>query len=264
MLSLPFAIRQIAALLCAGTLAWDYFRDPDVVGNFPVWVLALHFVYFQLPLRSRALAYLHPVSFVGSCLVPIMYLVMCYWSPAVELQHMELWDVAWSTVLIRALLINAAPLLFHTLDITYNESNLVNSYKTKPKKVILLWSVFSFPALGFIFEILYPESEETSELNGISREDFLKQIKIVCFFALISSVTVLYLRILGRAFAQRQQHGTHHLGNSNNSSNSLNNLAGQGRDSHQNLHQSDNQNGRSQSHNHSHNHSQKDLRVHED
>lgn len=218
MLSLPFAIHQVAALLCAGTLAWDYFRDPDVVGNFPVWVLAIHFVYFQLPLKSQALAYLHPVSFVGACLVPIMYLVMWYWSPVLEVQHMELWDVAWSTVIIRALLINAAPLLFHALDLIFNQTNLINAYKTKPQKVILLWAICSFPLLGFVFEILFPESEETRELVGITREEFLRQIKIVCFVPLMLSVAVLYALVLHRAFSLRPHNHSH--------SSSLNNLAG--------------------------------------
>lgn len=222
MFSLSFAIRQVAALLCASMLAWDYFRDPEMIGNLSFWALAVHFIYFQLPLRSRALAYLHPTSFIGACLTPVMYGFLLYWTPMLELNHMELWDVPLSTVVIRAAIINLAPLLFHTLDITSNQVNLIHSYKTKPQKIMLCWSFGSFPALGFIFELMYPESEETSDLQGISRDEFLKRNRIICFFVLLFSFTVLYLLILRRAYPSKpaQHHSQNNIqSGSNNGSN---------------------------------------------
>ena len=206
MISTSFAIRQSAALMCAGMLAWDYFRDPGIIGNFSFWALAVHFMYFQLPLRSRALAYLHPTSFIGACLMPIMYGFLLYWTPRLELNHVELWDVAWSTVVARAIIINVAPLLFHVLDIITNQANVVNSYKTKPKKIMMFWSLGSFAALGFIFELTFPESDETSDLTGIDRDEFMRQNKIICLFALVVSFVVLYRLIFRRAYHQRPSH----------------------------------------------------------
>lgn len=199
MITVGFAIRQVAAFVCAGTLAWDYCRDPAVLGNFAIWTLLVHFAYFQLPLRSQALPYLHPASFIGACLMPVMYLLVWVWSPSLESLHMEQWDLSWITVVVRALLINIVPLMFHVLDITVNRKHIINEYKPKPKKLGLIWSFCSFPLLGLTFELFFPESEELNDLKEIDRESFLKLNRIVCFVALLVSFSVLYVWILRRA-----------------------------------------------------------------
>mmetsp|Transcript_28630 Transcript_28630/g.48102 ORF Transcript_28630/g.48102 Transcript_28630/m.48102 type:complete len:207 (-) Transcript_28630:1094-1714(-) len=194
------SIRQVAALTCAGTLAWDFFLDPNIYDSFSAWAMLSHFVYFQLPLKSKALAYLHPTSFIGSCLIPPMYIFLIIWNPRLELNNMELWELNWTTIVVRSILINIAPLCFHALDITSNQDNLISSYSTKPKKLMLFWSWSSFVLMGFIFEIMYPETEETKELQGINREDFLKLNKVVGFVFLSFSYTLLYLLVLRRAY----------------------------------------------------------------
>jgi hypothetical protein len=206
--TLGYLVRQIASLLCAGMLAWDYFRDPSIVGNFSFWAMALHFTYFQLPLDSRALPYMHSMSFVGACLVPVMYLYLTYWNPHLEAQHVEQWEVAWSTVLTRALLINIAPIAFHSVDITVNDIHLVSAYKPKSRKLIYPWALCSFPALGLLFELVFPESEETSELEGINRDKFMMRNKYVCSVALLISFGALYLLVLRRAFAVSHTNGS--------------------------------------------------------
>lgn len=199
MITTGFALRQIAAFVCAGTLAWDYCRDPGVLGNFAIWTLLIHFAYFQLPLRSHALPYLHPVSFLGACLIPVMYLLLWFWSPSLEILHMEQWDLSWKAVIARALLINVVPLMFHVLDIAANQAQIVTVYRPKPKKLGLIWSFCSFPMLGLVFELFFPESEELNDLQGIDRESFMKQNRFVCFVALLFSFFVLYLLVLRRA-----------------------------------------------------------------
>jgi hypothetical protein len=199
------SIRRVAALTCAGTLAWDFFLDSSVLDSFSVWALFIHFVYFQLPLRSRALAYLQSTSFIGASLIPAMYAHLLCWNPRLELNNMELWELNWTTVVVRAVLINIAPLLFHVLDVTANRVNLINSYKTKPRSVMIGWSISSFILLGFIFELFFPQTEETSDLQGISREAFLRRNKVVGCIALCLSFTVLYLQLLQRAYPQKHK-----------------------------------------------------------
>lgn len=208
MLSSGFAVRQMAALICAGTLAWDYFRDPEVIGNFALWTLAIHFTYFQLPFKSRALAYIQPVSFIGACLVPIMYIHLWYWNPMLEIKHVETWEVAFSTVAIRAVLVNFLPIVFHILDIMINRTQIIHGFKLKPKKLMLFWSLFSFPMLGLLFELMFPESEETSELVGISRDDFMRQNHYVCLVSLIPSFVSLYLAVLRPAHMHQPAAGS--------------------------------------------------------
>lgn len=205
-----FAIRQIAALLCVGTLAWDFSRDAALFDNFSLWALALHFVYFQLPLNSRALAYLHPTSFIGATLIPVMYGHLLFWSPMLEINHMEVWDISWSTVVIRACLVNFAPLLFHTLDITSNQANLINLYKTKPQNFMYVWSLISFACFGFIFELSYPETEETNDLFGITRDEFIRRNKLLSLCCLVFSYYILYLLIIRRAYHIPKRHSFSH------------------------------------------------------
>ena len=207
MITVGFAIRQVAAFVCAGTLAWDYCRDPAVLGNFAIWTLLVHFAYFQLPLRSQALPYLHPASFIGACLMPVMYILMWVWTPSIETLHMEQWDQSWKTVVVRAVLINLAPLVFHILDITINRKHIINEYKPKPKKLGLLWSFCSFPLLGLLFELFFPESEELNDLREIDRESFLKLNQMVCFAALLVAFAVLYLLVLRKAIQGKLNSG---------------------------------------------------------
>jgi hypothetical protein len=147
-MELSFIIRQIAASCFAGTLAWDYTRDSSAIGNFSIWILAVHFIYFQLPLKSKAIALIHPTSFLGATIIPVMYAYLLFWNPSFEINHMEQWEVAWSTVVIRAFLIYLAPLFFHALDITANQTVLIYSYKIIPEKLLLIWTVISIPLLG--------------------------------------------------------------------------------------------------------------------
>ena len=203
MSNLNYVIRQCAALMCATTLAWDYFRAPEVFELFSFWSLGLHFVYFQLPLKSRALAFFHSSSFVAANVMLASYLYLLMNKPSLELDRMETWDVTYGTIVVRAFLIHALPLLFHSLDITFNQDYIISSYHTKPKKVIAVWSFISYFILGIIFDLTYPESEETSNIPGMERNEFLWRSRIISFIATIFAVSILYSTILRRAFPRK-------------------------------------------------------------
>ena len=206
-----FFIRQTASFMCAGTLAWDYYRDPSVLESFSLWALALHFIYFQLPLKSRAIAYFHPTSLIGAGVMPLMYAYLLFWNPGLELRNMEEWDLSLSTITARSFLIHVAPLLFHTLDITINQEYLISSYRSKPSRIIMAWSVVSFPLLGLLFELTYPETPETTNLVGITREEFLYRSKVLGFFGVAFSFCTLYLLVICRAY----YHGVKPIGSPN-------------------------------------------------
>ena len=91
-------------------------------------------------------------------------------------------------------------MLFHTLDIASNQANLINSYKTKRPRVLLLWSFISLPLFGFVYEFTFPDNSETMDTDGIDRNDFLKINKVLSLGAMLFTFSLLYFLILRRAF----------------------------------------------------------------
>ena len=202
--TISYSIRQIAAVSCAATLAWDYCRSPEVLGMFSIWTLILHFIYFQLPMKSRALSYFHSASFIGSNVTPISYLYLLSWKPTFEMDHVEQWDMTFESVLVRSTLVHFAPLIFHALDITVNQTNLIASYSSKPRKLMCLWSLFSFAIFGFVFEFSFPESEELIALHGIPSKTFLWYSKLISLAAALFAFFVLHMLILRRAYRKQK------------------------------------------------------------
>lgn len=125
--------RQSSAFICATVLAWDVGTRPETSGLWSNWVLALHFVYFQLPLQSRARSFLHSASWVGSIVIPVSYCYLLLRKPNLELQRMDQWDVPFSVVIIRSCLVHFTPAFLHVLDIWSNLQNLIFMYKKSPK-----------------------------------------------------------------------------------------------------------------------------------
>eukprot|EP01038_Epipyxis_sp_PR26KG_P008535 gene8535-11535_t len=194
-------VRQFAALCCAGTLAWEYNRDyTNIPKSFSCWILIIHFIYFQLPLKSRALSLIHSISFIGANIIPVLYAYLLFWNPILEISHMEEWDIAWNTVVTRSFFINIAPLIFHVLDITSNQDNLIFSYKTKPKKFIMIWSMIALPLMGIVYEFAFPESDEVSSLIGIKADDFFTINKLISMIVLGFAYTILYLLIFRKSY----------------------------------------------------------------
>jgi hypothetical protein len=196
-------IRQIAALTFALTLAWDYFRAPEVLGLFSIWSLGLHFIYFQLPLRSRALAYFQATSFVGANVMLASYSNLLLCKPTLESDHMEQWDMQYSTMVVRAFLINVAPLMFHALDVTANQATLIASYQNKPRALITSWAFFSFGVLSVIYEFSFPDSEEVMSVSP--EGGHLMRSRIITFAVTIFAFMLLYMLVIRRAFPYYQR-----------------------------------------------------------
>jgi len=125
------SIRYSFALLQAATLAWEYLRDSNAVSSLAVWMLLLHFVYFQLPFRSRASAFSHSISFIGAFSIPILYLYLLYYRPNMEEENMESWNITWDAALLRTFLIHFAPILCHAADLSRNRDLIVQQYRLK-------------------------------------------------------------------------------------------------------------------------------------
>ena len=199
-----YYLRQFAALTCAITLAWDYFRAPEVLELFSVWALGLHFIYFQLPMKSRAFAYVHSCSFIAAAVGVALYCHLFLWKPSIETDRMELWDVTFSTIVTRACLLHFSPVVFHALDVSVNQHQIISAYEKKPRKIMYIWSLISFGLLGIIYNIVYPESEEYSNIAGIDSRDFLLRCRVITLIATTIGFTILWSLILRRAYPIRR------------------------------------------------------------
>jgi hypothetical protein len=133
-------------------------------------------------------------------MIPVMYLYLLFWKPSLEVNHMDQWELPWTTVMTRSFLLHFAPLLFHALDITSNQATLIHSYKAKPKRIMYPWSLLSFTLIGFIFEFTVPQFDDTENLQGISIDDFMRENKLFALLALLFSFAILYFLILRRSY----------------------------------------------------------------
>lgn len=190
-------LRKLAASSCIAAVAWDYFRDPQSIAYFPFWVLAIHFIYFQLPIQNRfAVIVFHPLSFIGSIVIIILYSYTLFCNPNLEIDNMDQWDTVWTTVMIRSFLFHVSPLLFHLLDISFNRDNLIRSYAKIPRRVLIVWCIISFNIVGFCFDIAFPDVDEMIKIPGINTTEFLKVSTLLYCGALMLSWSILYFKII--------------------------------------------------------------------
>lgn len=187
------AVRGIAAGAFGAILVWDTYRDWNRFQDFPTWALAVHFLYFQLPLKSRALAFIHPVSFTGAMVVPALYIYTLVINPNYEVEHMNNWELSWKATVCRALTFNFAPLICHALDVTTHQQYIRVSYQSKPKKVQILWSCIGLFVLEMIHEVVYPVGED--KLGGSTRS-FGGILKLICIVVSGFSFFLLYSLII--------------------------------------------------------------------
>jgi len=148
-------------------------------------------MYFQLPLGNLFLPYLHSISFVGANVTPILYAYLLHWKPRLELDRMEALDLPWHDVIIRSSIRNISPIFFHIIDFIINKHSLVQSYHSIPRNVITLWSCLSFGIVGFIFEIIFPDTEDIQDLKGITAQNFIFRNRV--FAALANSFACFLL-----------------------------------------------------------------------
>lgn len=160
--------------------------------------MCVHFIYFQLPIDSRALAVFHSPSFVGSSTLFSMYLYNLYIDPSHETRHVEQWELPWSAVVMRAFLFHIAPLIFHILDMVDNQLELSRAYNVFSVKAVIIWSVVSITGVGCIFGMTFPEADEMIQVPDITTNEFLRGKSLVYFLSLTTTVLVLNSLIVAR------------------------------------------------------------------
>lgn len=196
---LSYYVRRFAALSSAILLATDYYRDPLIFTSFSIWILIIHFLYFQLPLRSKALAYFHGVSFIASILSPCLYVYLLYFHPGLELEHMKSWNLPSYTIYLRTGAIYFAPALYHFMENVLYNQHIIASYRNKSITVIGAWTIAFLFTLSFIYELTFPDTEETESLQGISKEDYFRFQKLIFFSILVLAFALYYQFILREA-----------------------------------------------------------------
>lgn len=199
---LAFFVRQAAALLLAATVAIEYVRSVDVLSSFSFWTLFLNFIYFQLPLKSRALAWFHPVTFVASFVTPAQYGLLLFAKPRLEYDRMEIFEISITTVLVRSFLIYLAPLCFHALDIAINRDNLAVSYSLKPRKLMLVWACIGYGMLELAFFFLGPVGDPASVAIGMDSlpSELALPGRCVTAFVSVFAALLLYLSLIKHAY----------------------------------------------------------------
>ena len=194
-------VRQTAALVFAGTAALEYSRSREMFFTFPCWCMILHFIFFQLPQKSRALVWFHPIAYIASVAAPVRYAFQLYSQPGLELNRMELWDQKLPSILLRTVILNLAPLLFHSLYLATAQQSLILGYSLRPRKLILIWSVLCYPIFGFLFELTCTQdSSNVSDTLALERldADLEGAARMTAFGAACFAWAVLYNSILKR------------------------------------------------------------------
>jgi hypothetical protein len=193
------AIRQTSALVLVSTLVWDMFREKyRYEAELATWVLAINFVYFQLPLRSRALAFFHPLAFMTSIVTPTCYLFLMYCNPNYEHQRMNDWDMKWSAMAVRSLLMYAAPLVCHVMDVGSIGTKLVFAYQGKSRKLQIGWCILGFFIVDGIHFLLHPNRHDMS-LLGVG-ENFSLLLLNVKTISVSLAFFALYMLVLRDAY----------------------------------------------------------------
>jgi len=176
------------------------YRDSQNFENFSVWMLALHFIYFQLPLKSRALAFFHPASFLGASVVPACYIFLNICKPSLEKDHMETWELSWLAVLLRSMILHFGPTLFHLIDIIANQEHLISSYQTKPKKFQSAWSFLSFYMFYFVYYVMTPSISDEDEFQTLTKIEFTRAKIVIILIVSFLTYCILHWSIIRKAY----------------------------------------------------------------
>lgn len=196
-------LRKFAAVSSAVLLATDYYRDPAIFSSFSMWTLILHFIYFQLPVKSRALAYFHGISFVASLTTPCTYLYLLHFRPSLEEEHMHAWQLPSTMIYLRTAAVYIAPLCYHLVEQSLYPEALLASYRYKSLSIIGLWTVACLSTLSFVYEFTFPDSDETESLQGINKDDYFRWQKVI-FFGIVLLAFALYTQFILRPAARLQ------------------------------------------------------------
>ena len=156
----------------------------------------LHFIYFQLPMRSRTISYFHPMSFITSIVIITNYITLLLYFPEYEAKYLESTDMSMSTLLLRNFCIYMSPCILHFIDITWNQELLILSYEFKPWKIYIPWSMLCYPLFGMMYEFTFPQLEDTEY-------DINEHSHWVSFASAAFALLMLYFLIFRKIFVRR-------------------------------------------------------------
>ena len=186
-------LRSLFALVMAATLVWDYSRDSDAaLSRFSNWALILHFTYFQLPRRSRAHSFAHAIAFVASVTTALHYLAyLLLQRSSYSTQNIATSNSggsgagsgSWSG-LIRIILVQFVPLIFHIVDTTTRVDSIVTSYRQQQhnSRTSVAWVIVSYGILCVLFDTLASapgvsdmnvDSTDSTDIEGVNEGDVL-------------------------------------------------------------------------------------------
>lgn len=199
--------RQLSAIVTAITIAGDYYRDPSSsFSSLATWGLASQFIYFQLPGKSRAFAYFHSTAFLYSIIIPISYIYfIVFYDSSLEINHMNDWDYEWTTILLRSFMMHFLPMILHIVDMVSNRNSIISAYRSRPKRIMVLWPALSILAVSLCYELLSIENtddevELSLTVSQAKLEDFYRTNKILSIGTICCGYMLLYLFVFRNAY----------------------------------------------------------------
>ncbi len=210
------------ALVFAITLSWDYIRSGEQgcqsIEQFGSWNLFINFLYFQLPKRSRAVPFLHSLSFVGSVVSILIYPYLFYVIdpnlPNIQYNYSSLdkekenlsfiyTSMSVREIIARVTIFYIMPVLCHITELYNNREVLVWAYSSRGWRLIHIWVAFAYPLLGFIYECTFPEAGGEVEpllmqqrRKDIDLHTYFLRNKMLAFIGNLIALLTLYIIIL--------------------------------------------------------------------
>lgn len=128
------------------------------------------------------------------------YIFTLILKPTLEIDNMEAWDISFTTVMVRVFLLYAMPVLFHSLDITFNSNFLITSYQTKQKKMMFIWSLLAYSLYTRIFYTIYPNNDS---IDLLKQSTYFYTNRIVTILVTCFGFAILYSTILKKAYIRK-------------------------------------------------------------
>jgi hypothetical protein len=205
MFSVETYLRQLFSVVLCVILAWDVFRVSEMYipheMEIVTWTMLMNFIYFQLPLKSRALAFFHPLAFSTSIVSPVSYIFLLYCNPRFEYARLDDWGLTFNAVVIRSCLVYGVPIILQAIDIGTIQGLLITAYQNKIRQVQIAWTMSAYFVIDMLHAFIYPDRYNKINL-GISDTSawHLFTVKIatasLAFF-------LLYLFILRYAYGRQ-------------------------------------------------------------
>lgn len=180
--------RIIFYLLLASLLADAYASRGETLMHFTLWAWTLQTLYFSEHVVGIA-RYLHGPAFGGSVALWNMYLWTLYANPNMEFDLAPEGRPHWLIVL-RALWMHLAPVIFHVVDYRQNQTNLQRLYGGQTNMAFKAWTyVLGYLAMGLIWENVNGEAAATYNVTVVSEEVYINTSKAI---GIVSCLTSCY------------------------------------------------------------------------